>query len=424
MLRLLGIVIFIVGLLISIGLHELGHMLPAKKFGVRVSEYFVGFGPTLWSRRGKETEYGFKAIPLGGYVRLVGMIPPEDAVKPVKGHGRIATIIADTRAASVDEVHEGEDHRAFYHLSWWRKVIVMFGGPFVNLVLAIVLFTAVLVGIGAPVTTTTVDQVAACVPAPAQVECTDADPASPASQAGLQAGDTITAVNGEPVEEWTDLTSVVAASPGVPLELTVQRGDETLQVLVTPAERERATASGGTETVGYLGLVPGAEIQKQGIFSGVEVAWEATTATLGIIVTLPVHIYHAFLATIGVEERSTTSVLGIVGAANMVGDVVAADIEGYGPLLKLGDVLKMLAALNLALFAFNMIPLVPLDGGHIASAFWQGIKNGWARLRGLPRPRPVDVARMMPLAYGVFGVLIVMGAVLVLADIFAPVQVG
>src|SRR6478735_3976309 len=104
MLQLLGVVIFFVGLLVSIGLHEVGHMLPAKKFGVRVSEYFVGFGPTLWSRKGKETEYGVKAIPLGGYVKLVGMIPPEDAVKPVRGHGRVASIIADARSAAVDEM--------------------------------------------------------------------------------------------------------------------------------------------------------------------------------------------------------------------------------------------------------------------------------------------------------------------------------
>src|SRR6478752_4613321 len=141
MLQVLGIVIFLFGLAVSIGLHELGHMIPAKKFGVRVSQYFVGFGPTLWSRQGKETEYGVKAIPLGGFVRLVGMIPPEQAVKPVKSRGRIGRIIADARSASVDEVLDGEDYRAFYHLTWWRKVIVMFGGPFVNLVIAIVLFT-------------------------------------------------------------------------------------------------------------------------------------------------------------------------------------------------------------------------------------------------------------------------------------------
>jgi len=423
MLQVLGVVLFLVGLMISIGLHELGHMLPAKKFGVRVSEYFVGFGPTLWSRHGKETEYGIKAIPLGGYVKLVGMIPPEEAVKPVRSRGRVGRIIADARDASVDEVRDGEDFRAFYHLTWWRKVIIMFGGPFVNLVLAIAIFTTVLVGIGTPTATTTVDAVATCVPAAGQVECAAGDPPSPASEVGLQAGDTITAVNGAPVGSWVDLTTVIAASPGVALELTVDRGGETVEVLVTPASRVRATASGGTETVGYLGVTPTSEVVTQGLGAGVALAWDYTVATAKVIFTLPVQIYHAFMATIGAEERSSTSVMGIVGVGRISGDIVAADVEGYSPLYKLADFLMLLGGLNLALFAFNMIPLVPLDGGHIASALWQGIKNGWARLRGLPRPRPVDVARMMPLAYGVFGVLIVMGAVLILADIFAPIEV-
>ena len=115
-----GIAVLVVGLLISIALHEVGHMVPAKKFGVRVSQYFVGFGPTLWSRQGKETEYGLKAIPLGGYVRLVGMIPPADQVKPLKSTGKAATLIEDSRAVAVEEMHEGEDHRAFYRLAWWK----------------------------------------------------------------------------------------------------------------------------------------------------------------------------------------------------------------------------------------------------------------------------------------------------------------
>jgi len=418
MLQLLGIVIFVIGLLVSIGLHELGHMVPAKKFGVRVSEYFVGFGPTLWSRKGKETEYGVKAIPLGGYVRLVGMIPPEEAVKPVKGHGRIANIIADARSASVDEVLDGEDYRAFYHLTWWRKVIVMFGGPFVNLVLAIVLFTVVQVGVGLPTANTTVFEVASCVPATANAACTSSDPASPASVAGLEEGDTITAVNGQPVETWDDLTAILTANPGAVVAISVERDGETVELTTTLASVERAGA-----TVGYLGLVPGSELVRQGPLSGVETTVEYTGAVLKVIATLPVAIYHAFLATIGQEERDTTSVMGIVGVGRISGQIVAADVEGYTLLLKTADMLNLLAGLNLALFAFNMIPLVPLDGGHIASALWQGIKNGWARLRRLPAPRPVDVARMMPLAYAVFGVLIVMGAVLVLADILAPVSV-
>lgn len=421
MLQVLGIVIFVLGLAVSIGLHELGHMVPAKKFGVRVSEYFVGFGPTLWSRKGKETEYGVKAIPLGGFVRLVGMIPPEEAVKPVKGKGRISRIIADARSASVDEVIDGEDYRAFYHLAWWRKVIVMFGGPFVNLVLAVLAFTVVFVGIGVPTATTTVSDVAICVPAAGQTECAAGDPASPASQAGLQNGDTITAVNGEPVTKWSDITTVVAASAGTELTLTVERAGSTIEVPITPATYERPNDAGGTTTVGYLGLVPTSEVVKQEPLAGVTYAWTATTQTVHAIITLPVQIYHAFLATIGVEERSTTSVMGIVGVGRIAGDVTSAHVEGYGFVEKMGDMLLLLGGLNLALFAFNMIPLVPLDGGHIASALWQGLKNGWARLRRLPHPRPVDVARMMPLAYGMFGLLIFMGAILVVADIVAPV---
>ena len=423
MLQVLGIVIFLFGLAVSIGLHELGHMIPAKKFGVRVSQYFVGFGPTLWSRQGKETEYGVKAIPLGGFVRLVGMIPPEQAVKPVKSRGRIGRIIADARSASVDEVVDGEDYRAFYHLTWWRKVIVMFGGPFVNLVLAVLAFSVVLIGIGVPTPTTTVAEVAVCVPAAGQTECAAGDPASPAAQAGLQDGDEITAVNGEPVDAWSDLTKVIAANPGTEITLTVARDGQTIQLPVTPASYDRPDASGGTTTVGYLGMVPTSEIVKQGPLSGVQYAWTATTQTFKAIVTLPAQIYHAFLATIGVEERSQTSVMGVVGVGRIYGDVASSHIEGYGLVQKFGDMLLLWGALNLALFAFNMIPLVPLDGGHIASALWQGIKNGWARLRRLPHPRPVDVARMMPLAYGVFGVLIVMGAILVIADIVAPVSV-
>ncbi len=419
MLVLLGIVLFIVGLLASIALHEVGHMVPAKKFGVRVSEYFVGFGPTLWSRQGKETEYGIKAIPLGGYVKLVGMMPPEEAVKPVRGHGRIARLIADTRAAAVEEIREGEDHRAFYHLTWWRKVIVMFGGPVVNLIIAVVLFTIVGMGVGSFEPTTTVGAVAKCVPSQVTAECTAADPASPASQAGLQEGDVFVSVDGTPVASWEETTAVIAANPDATVPVVVARDGENVELTVTLAS---ATRDG--KEVGYLGVIPTSELVTQGPLSGVTRTAELTGAVASVIATLPQHVYHAALAAVGVEERSADSVIGIVGVGRISGEIVASDIEGYDAKLKTADMLNLLAGLNLALFAFNMIPLVPLDGGHIASALWQGIKNGWARVRRLPKPSPVDVARMMPLAYGVFGLLILMGVVLIVADIVAPVSVS
>lgn len=436
LLTVLGIVVLVVGLLISVAIHELGHMVPAKRFGVRVSEYFVGFGTTLWSRKRGETEYGIKAIPLGGYVRLVGMIPPAEKVKPVRGRGWAARLIADARDASVAEVREGEDARAFYHLSWWKKVIVMAGGPLTNLVLAAILFTVVLVGFGVPQQTLTVREVMPCVPAAGTVECAAGDPASPASQAGLLPGDTFVAVDGREVAEWSELTANVAERPGESITVTVVRGGETLDLTLVPAVRERAvlTEAGAPvldaagepmlESVGFMGVFAESERVSQPAGSGVKLTGQYLSSMVPVIATLPVQVWHVSRAALGYEERSQQSIMGVVGVGRTAGDIASADIEGYGVTEKLADMLMLLGALNLALFMFNMIPLVPLDGGHIASALWQGIKNGWARLRGAARPRPVDVARMMPVAYGVFGLLILMTVVLVYADIVAPVQIA
>ncbi|WP_430867094.1 M50 family metallopeptidase [Demequina aurantiaca] len=435
MLQVVGILVLLVGLLISIGLHEMGHMIPAKKFGVRVSQYFVGFGPTLWSKQGKETEYGIKAIPLGGYVKLVGMIPPEEAVRPLKVKGRIAELIGDSRAASTEEVLPGEDYRAFYHLAWWKKVIVMFGGPFVNLILALLLFSAVLVGIGTPTATLTVNETVQCVPAVGSAQCEPGDPLSPAAAAGLEPGDQITAIDGLAVTEWPELTEYVAAHPGDTMPLEVIRDGQTETLTVTPTPRERAVtdADGAvvlddagaieTETVGYLGVAPEVENVPQGIGAGAALTWDYLGKTFNVVFHLPQNLYHVTLATLGQEDRSTESVIGVVGVGRIASDVASADVEGYGLTEKIADMLMLLGGLNLALFVFNMIPLVPLDGGHIASAIWQAIKNGWARVRSLPKPRPVDVARMMPLAYGVFGLLLVMGVILIVADIVAPVSI-
>ncbi|WP_062072864.1 M50 family metallopeptidase [Demequina sediminicola] len=436
MATVIGIVVLVVGLLVSIALHEVGHMVPAKKFGVRVSQYFVGFGPTLWSRHGKETEYGVKAIPLGGYVRLIGMIPPADKVKPVKVKGWAGRTIADAREAAVEEIHEGEDHRAFYHLTWWRKVIVMAGGPLVNLVLAVLLFTATLSFIGAPTSTLTVDSVVPCVPAAGAVECSADDPESPAAAAGLEAGDTITAVDGTDVETWDEATAIIGASAGETIDVDVVRDGETVTLDVTPEERERVvyddagqpvTDDAGnpvTETVGYMGMYSEVQTQRQPLTAGAELTWDYLGQTIQVIVTLPEHLYHTTRAAFGLEDRDASSVIGVVGVGQVAGEIASADVEGYGLKHKVGDMMMLLGGLNLALFAFNMIPLVPLDGGHIASALWQAIKNGWARVRGLAKPAPVDVARMMPFAYAMFGFLMLMGVILIYADIVAPVTVA
>lgn len=433
---IIGIVVLVVGLLVSIALHEVGHMMPAKRFGVRVSEYFVGFGPTLWSRKRGETEYGIKAIPLGGFVRLVGMVPPQERVKPVRGPRWAVSLIADAREASVEEIEPGEDHRAFYHLSWWRKIIVMFGGPAVNLVLAALLFTVVLSTIGTPTASLTVGAVAECVPAAGALECEDGDPASPAEEAGIEAGDTITAVNGTAVTQWSEATALIAARPGQETAIEVDRDGEALSLTIVPAERERSVigddgevvtnASGVelTETVGYLGVFSELRAKRQPLTAGTELTGDYLALTADVIVTLPAHVWDVSKAALGMQERSNESIMGVVGVGRVAGEITGTQADGYGLTQKFGDMLMLLGGLNLALFAFNMIPLLPLDGGHIASALWQGIKNGWAKLRKRARPAPVDVARMMPLAYGVFGVLLLMGAILIYADIVAPVTLG
>lgn len=202
---LVGVLVILAGLLVSIALHEVGHMVPAKRFGVRVSQYMVGFGPTLWSRTRGETEYGLKAIPLGGYVRLVGMYPPGDP-RAERKTGRIAELVQSARDASAEEIVPGEEHRAFYNLSAPKKLVVMLGGPFMNLVIAAVLFTVVVVGFGAFGPTTTLASVSQCVlpvGAPADAECTEGSELAPAAAAGLLPGDTIVEFGGWPRPDGT-----------------------------------------------------------------------------------------------------------------------------------------------------------------------------------------------------------------------------
>jgi len=137
----LGVVLFALGVIASIALHEVGHMYPAKKFGVKVTQYFVGFGNTVWSKKVGETEYGIKSIPLGGYVKIVGMLPPDkDGHLRESNTGMFTQLIADARAAEAEHVEEGDEDRLFYKMAWWKKVIVMAGGPTVNLLIAFFLF--------------------------------------------------------------------------------------------------------------------------------------------------------------------------------------------------------------------------------------------------------------------------------------------
>ncbi len=429
-----GIAVVLVGILASIALHEVGHMVPAKRFGVRVSQYMVGFGPTLWSRTKGETEYGIKAIPLGGYVRLVGMMPPAPAGTRPEG-GFFGQVVADARAASVSEIRPGEEHRAFYHLSAPKKLVVMLGGPVMNLLIAVVLAFVVLVGIGVSAPTTTVGAVTECTPtsvtAQGEPVCgVDAAP-SPALAAGLQPGDQIVEFDGERITSWEQLVALIEPTAGEQVPVVVERDGQEVALAVTTVQRQRPEldASGAvvtdadgdpvTETTGFLGVTPTSEYEPLPLSAVPEAVWLQVSGTAYIIATLPVRIADTAVQAFTDEPRSRDSVMSVVGVGRIAVDVIAADAPVVATLQFL---LSLLAALNVALFVFNLIPLLPLDGGHVVNALYEGAKRTVARVRGSPRPAPADVARMMPVAYVVFVVLLGTGVLLMLADIIDPVQ--
>lgn len=434
----IGVLVLVVGILVSIALHEVGHMVPAKRFGVRVSQYMVGFGPTLWSRTRGETEYGFKAIPAGGYVRMIGMYPTPEAVGNPPVRGFFSRMAADAREASAEEIRPGEDGRAFYRLSTPKKLVVMLGGPVMNLVIAVVLLAIVLVGIGVQGSSTTLASVSQCVlPATSTAtECTDADPAAPGAAAGLQPGDTVVEYDGVAIESWDQLSGLIRGTGAQEVPIVVERDGERLTLAVTPVVADRPVVgddgqvvlddSGDpvTAEVGFLGIGPGTELQRQPFSDVVTVTAEQAWATGKAVVGLPANIVDIARSAFGDEERDATGVLGPVGIARLAGEVASSDVPGVGVAERVSAMLSLLASLNIALFVFNLIPLVPLDGGHVAAALWEGLKRQVARLRRLPRPRPADAARLQPVALAVFVLLGGVGLLLVYADIVKPVTLG
>jgi membrane-associated protease RseP (regulator of RpoE activity) len=425
----LGVVLFILGVVVSIALHEVGHMYPAKKFGIKVTQYFVGFGNTIWSTKRGETEYGIKAIPLGGYVKLVGMLPPERGHDPSAVRrtdtGLFTQLVADARHAEYEHVTEADQDRLFYKKPWWQKLIVMSGGPMVNVVIAVVLFAVVIMGFGVQEATTKVSAVSDCAISDAEAgrACTDADPITPARQAGLQPGDEFVSFNGTQVTSWEQLTRLIRGNGDREATIVVERDGQEVQAQVATSVIARASLDDPerTEKVGFLGVEPVREYVRQGPDTVVDVMGQYTSATIGVIVHLPQRMVDVTKAAFG-AERQADGPISVVGASRVAGELVTIDEPTWAE--RASRLLALLASLNLFLALFNFIPLLPLDGGHIAGALWEAARRGWARLRGSPDPGYVDVARMLPVAYGVGALLLVMGVILIYADIVNPVRLS
>lgn len=436
----IGVLVLVLGILVSIALHEVGHLVPAKRFGVKVSQYMVGFGRTLWSRQRGETEYGLKAIPLGGYVRMTGMFPPARVGASRRRPGTtsmFATLVDDARAASASEVVPGEEHRAFYSLSVPKKLVVMLGGPVMNLVIAGVLLAVVLVGFGVPTLTATLGSVAPCVTPAAEParECTEADPVAPGAAAGLVAGDQVIRWGGAPVNDWADLSAAIRAGGSGPTQVVVLRDGAELTLTVTPLVTDRPVVEDGqvvTDADGqpvlapapFVGVGPSVERVPAPVTAVPGVLGDVVTQTAGIVLTLPQRLVAIAQAAFGEAERDPTGVVGILGVGRVAGEITSIEATGYTMGDRMADLLGLIASLNVALFVFNMIPLLPLDGGHIAGALWEGLRRRLARVRRRPDPGPVDVARAMPLAYGVIVVLLGMTLLLFYADLVRPVTLG
>ena len=442
---IVGVLVVALGVGLSIALHEIGHLVPAKKFGVKVTQYMVGFGPTVWSRnKGGETEYGVKAIPLGGYIRMIGMFPPKpgDPENQLRASstGRFTQLMDQARQDSMDEVSPSDEHRVFYKLSVPKKVVIMMGGPVMNLLIAFVLLGGILTLYGIPTATPLITSVAICVPSAAptidkpQPDCAAGDPASPATLAGLQKGDRIVSVNGTPVTLWDQVTPLIRKSAGQTMTLVVDRNGSqvTLQAPIAALNRaayvdtDKVKVDGNgkvvTEQVGYLGATPSGELIKGTVLQVPGFVWNAFTQTAGVVVNVPQKMVGVVQAALGSGERDPNGPISVVGVGRVGGEIASADLGPDSTTAKFMTLLSLIAALNMALFVFNLIPLLPLDGGHVAGALWEGAKRSWARVRGKPNPGYVDVAKALPVAYTMALVLITMSALLIYADIVKPVK--
>ena len=394
-----GVALFALGIMVTIALHEWGHMRSALACGMKVRRFYVGFGPTVvkWNRKG--IEYGFKAVPLGGFCDIAGM-------------------------TAMDEIDEDERPYAMVYKPWWQRIFVLSGGVLMNILVGLVVLYAVAVTAGLPDPdadyTPTVAKTA-CVPA-SQIDAqtlSDCTGAGPAAEAGIRKGDRITAVNGEAVASFVDLRAKLYEMPGKTADLTVERGTEVLHIDVPVTSVTRLNQAGETVTVGAIGVTsePVDVMRSYGPLDGigatVRFSGSMLSATLQGLASFPGKI-PGVVASIFGAERDQEGPMSVVGASRVGGELVERS--------QWTMFLMMLASLNFFLALFNLVPLPPLDGGHIAVVIYEKIRDFIRGRRGIAPGQPADYTKLMPITYVMSAVLLGIGAIVIIADVVNPVR--
>lgn len=393
--RIIGVLAFVIALLLSVMIHEFGHYITAKKYGMRVSEFFLGFGKRLWSFTRGETEFGIKAIPAGGYCRIEGM-------------------------TATDEMPIGEESRAFYKATSGRKLVVLGAGSFLHFVLGFIILLIIFAGIGVSKPTNTITDISACVPR-LNAACADTDPKSPALLAGLQAGDVITSLNGVAVNNWAKDVEIIRESAGKELVIEIERDGQSQTISVVAATR----VVDGKE-YGFLGIVNGYELVRDAPFTSIKnsaiVSWDFISGAVKAIISLPSKIPALWGATISGTERDPNGLVGIVGVAQVTGQ--AASSDGLSTSERIQTFLLIIASLNFFVGVFNLLPILPLDGGHMAVAIADEVRAFIARIRGRARPEGINVNKLAPFTMVVFVLLAALTVLLLAADIINPIRVN
>lgn len=372
--------------------HEYGHYITAKRYGMRVTEFFLGFGKRIWSTQRGETEFGIKAIPAGGYCKISGM-----SVR--------------------DEMPADIAHRAFYKARTREKLVVLGSGSVLHFILGFLFLFILFTGVGVVKSLPIIQEVLPCVPA--KTECTSSDPISPAKQAGLLPGDEVVGINGVRNLEWSEISPVLRESAGKQISLVILRDGSEINIDLVAATR---TVDG--EDRGFIGIVNKYGLVKENPISAIGSSAEATAqlfvgsikALIGLPQQIPTLIRQTFLG----EERSTDGLVGIVGVARATGETASSSNLTMGE--KIATFLLIIASLNIFVGIFNLIPILPLDGGHIAVALFEGARRQIYRIRGRTEPGKVDIEKLTPITVIVLVALIFLTALLLIADIFNPIN--